>query len=180
MIRLFDFLFSLFGIIILLPLLFLIFIISLIYDIAPIFLQKRVGRNQKIFTLVKFRTMPKNTKFLATHLIDHSKITPYGYFLRRTKFDELPQLFNVLVGEMSLVGPRPCLLNQKKLIRERNKRGVFKVKPGLTGLSQISGISMKTPTLLAKLDSKMVKNLNLYFYFFYIFKTLFLIIRKKI
>ena len=172
MIRLFDFLFSLFGIIILLPLLFLIFIISFIYDSAPIFLQKRVGCNQKIFTLVKFRTMPKNTKFLATHLIDHSKIIPYGYFLRRTKFDELPQLFNVLVGEMSLVGPRPCLPNQKKLIKERNKRGVFKAKPGLTGFSQISGITMKTPTLLSKTDLKMIKQMSLHYYFYYILKTL--------
>ena len=99
-------------------------------------------------------------------------ITKFGNFLRVTKLDEVPQLFNVLVGDMSLVGPRPCLVNQKKLIREREKRGVFKVKPGITGLAQISGINMKTPILLAKTDLKMIRDMNLYFYFYYILKTL--------
>ena len=101
----------------------------------------------------------------------------FGKFLRRTKLDELPQLFNVLYGNMSLVGPRPCLLNQKKLISERKKRGVFKVKPGITGLAQISGISMETPTLLSKIDLKMIKKMNLFYYFYYIFKTILTIVR---
>ena len=78
---------------------------------------------------------------------------------------------------MSLVGPRPCLLNQKKLIYERKKRGIFKVKPGITGLAQIAGINMKTPTLLAKTDLKMIKKMNLYYYFYYILKTLLLILK---
>jgi lipopolysaccharide/colanic/teichoic acid biosynthesis glycosyltransferase len=77
---------------------------------------------------------------------------------------------------MSLVGPRPCLFNQKKLINERKKRGVFKVRPGITGLAQIKGITMQTPTLLAKTDKKMIKNMSLYNYFYYIFKTIFKII----
>ena len=88
--------------------------------------------------------------------------------LRRTKLDELPQLFNVLIGDMSLVGPRPCLSNQTRLLNERKKE-VFNVKPGITGLAQISGISMKTPLLLAKTDVKMIKNFNLLRYFYYIF-----------
>jgi len=87
--------------------------------------------------------------------------------------DELPQLINVFFGDMSFVGPRPCLLNQKKLISERKKRKVFKVRPGITGLAQISGIDMKTPTQLAKIDQKMIKKMNLYKYFYYIFITIF-------
>ena len=79
---------------------------------------------------------------------------------------------------MSLVGPRPCLLNQKKLIKERNKRGVFKVKPGITGLAQISRINMKTPALLAKTDQKMIKEMNLFNYFYYIFRTILQIFTK--
>ena len=115
--------------------------------------------------------MKKGTRHKGTHLIDHSMISSYGNFLRKSKLDEIPQLFNVILGDMSFVGPRPCLINQKKLISERKKRGVFKVKPGITGLAQISGITMKTPTLLAKTDSKMIRKLNLYNYFYYIFKT---------
>lgn len=177
MIRVFDFLFSFFGIIILLPILTIIFLIGLFESGSPLFRQERVGINQKIFLLIKFRTMKKNTQSVATHLVDHSMITTVGNFLRQTKLDEVPQLLNVLLGNMSLVGPRPCLTNQRKLIRERKKRGVFKVKPGITGLAQISGINMKTPTLLAKTDHKMIKEYNLYYYFYYIFKTLVLILK---
>ena len=78
---------------------------------------------------------------------------------------------------MSLVGPRPCLLNQKKLISERKKRGIFKVKPGITGLAQISGVNMKTPLLLAKIDLKMIQKMNLFYYFYYIFRTIFITIK---
>ena len=120
--------------------------------------------------------MKKNTPSVGTHLMDNSAITKTGFFLRKTKLDELPQLLNVLRGDMSIVGPRPCLFNQRKLISERKKRGVFKVRPGITGLSQISGIDMKTPTLLAKTDQNMIKEINLYNYFSYIFKTIFKII----
>lgn len=176
MIRFFDFILSLFGLVILLPILFLIFIFGSFENGSPIFKQKRVGKNEKLFLLIKFRTMDKNTESVATHLVDKSMISSYGSFLRRTKLDELPQLFNVLIGEMSLVGPRPCLLNQTKLINERKKRGIFNVKPGITGLAQLSGISMKTPLLLAKTDMKMIKNFNLIRYFYYILKTLFKVI----
>lgn len=180
MIRLFDLIFSFFGLIILLPVLTLLWIIGLYLNGSPIFKQKRIGRNQKPFLLIKFRTMHINTKSVPTHLVDNSAITPFGHFLRRTKLDELPQLLNVLLGDMSLVGPRPCLSSQKKLIIERQKRGVFGVKPGITGLAQVSNISMKNPTLLAKTDSKMVENMCLYFYLFYITKTLFLIFKKEV
>ena len=177
MIRIFDFVFSLIGLIILYPLLIFIFFIGLFDNGSPLFIQSRVGRNLKSFLLIKFRTMPMDTRSAGTHLIKNVKLSYFGYFLRKTKFDEIPQLWNVIVGDMSLVGPRPCLFNQKKLITVRKKRGVFKVKPGVTGLSQILGINMKTPTLLARTDQKMIKEMSLYNYFFYIFRTIFKIFR---
>ena len=115
--------------------------------------------------------MKMNTLSSGTHLVDPSNITHFGYFLRKYKLDEFLQLWNVFIGNMSLVGPRPCLLNQKRLINERKKRGVFNVKPGITGLAQVSNITMKTPTLLSKTDLKMIKQMNLYYYFYYILKT---------
>jgi lipopolysaccharide/colanic/teichoic acid biosynthesis glycosyltransferase len=121
--------------------------------------------------------MPINTLSVATHLARNTNISPFGKFLRKTKLDEIPQLYNVLIGDMSLVGPRPCLFNQKRLINERKKRGIFKVKPGITGLAQVSGITMKNPKLLAKIDLKMLKQINLFYYFYYIFKTVILNIK---
>jgi len=176
MIRIFDFLFSLIGLIFLSPLLVLIFFVIFFDNGSPLFIQKRVGQNLKFFLLIKFRTMPINTKSAGTHLIKNIKLTSFQYFLRRSKLDEIPQLFNVLLGDMSLVGPRPCLFNQRKLISERKKRGVFKVNPGITGLSQILGINMKTPTLLSQTDQKMIKKMSLSNYFYYIFKTILQII----
>ena len=176
MIRVFDFLLSLIGLIFLSPLLILIFFIGLLDSGSPLFIQSRVGCNLKSFSLIKFRTMPIGVRSAGTHLIKDIKLSSFGYFLRRTKLDEIPQLLNVLFGDMSLVGPRPCLLNQRRLISERKKRGVYKVRPGITGLAQISGINMKTPTLLAKTDQKMIKSMSLYKYFYYILKTIFKII----
>ena len=176
MIRIFDFLFSLIGLIFLFPLMVIVFFISLFDNGSPLFIQSRVGYNLKSFSLIKFRTMPMGVRSAGTHLIKDIKLSSYGYFLRRTKLDEIPQLLNVLFGDMSLVGPRPCLFNQRKLINERKKRGVFKVRPGITGLAAINGIDMKTPTLLAKTDQKMIKNMSLSNYFYYIFKTIFKII----
>ena len=179
MIRFLDFVFAVMGIIILLPIFILIWIIGLFENGSPIFTQTRIGYLQKNFTLIKFRTMKKDTISVATHLVKDPVITRYGIFLRKTKFDEIPQLWTVLIGDMSFVGPRPCLLNQTKLISERKKRGVFKFRPGITGLAQISGITMRTPTLLAKTDFEMNKKMNLYYYFYYILKTLLIISFKK-
>ena len=176
MIRCFDFLFSLMGLIFLSPLIILIFFIGLFDNGSPLFVQSRVGYNLKSFSLIKFRTMPAGVRSAGTHLIKNIKFTLFGSILRRTKIDEIPQLLNVLFGDMSLVGPRPCLFNQRRLISERKKRGVFKVRPGITGLAAINGINMKTPTLLAKTDQKMIKSMSLYNYFYYIFKTIFKII----
>jgi O-antigen biosynthesis protein WbqP len=179
MIRLLDFIFSFLILILFFPLFILIFLFGLLDTGFPLFIQKRVGLNLKNFTLIKFRTMRIDTLSAGTHLIDPSNITCFGYFLRKFKLDELPQLLNVLMGDMSLVGPRPCLPNQKRLIIERKKRRVYKVKPGITGLAQVSGINMSRPVLLAKIDLKMIKQMNLFYYFYYIFKTVLLIIRKK-
>lgn len=179
MIRLIDIIISFLSLLLLFPLLVLIFLIGLLDTGSPIFKQKRVGLNLKIFTLIKLRTMKIGTPSVGTHLTNSSNITYLGSFLRKFKLDELPQLLNVLLGDMSLVGPRPCLLNQKKLISERKKRGVFKVKPGITGLAQISKINMQTPKLLAKTDLQMIKKLNLFNYFYYILATILLIFKKK-
>ena len=179
MIRLFDFTFSFVGIVVMLPVYFFLFAIYPFYGGTAIFAQNRVGIIQKSFTLFKFRTMPLNTRVVATHLVKNIKISHFHNFLRKSKLDEIPQLLNVLKGDMSLVGPRPCLLNQRKLISERKKRGVFRVRPGITGLAQIKGITMQTPTLLAKTDAKMIKQMNLYYYFYYIFMTFVILLKKK-
>lgn len=171
MLRILDFMFSLFGLLFVSPVLLAIYLIGLFDTGSPIFRQVRVGRGQKPFTLVKLRTMRPNTASVASHLADASAITPLGDFLRRTKLDELPQLWNVLMGDMSLVGPRPCLFNQIELIDERQQRGVFKARPGITGLAQVNNIDMSTPRLLAEVDADMLKNLTLSAYFKYIFMT---------
>ena len=172
MIRILDFLFAAVGMLVLSPLFLLLLILGWIDTRSPLFRQERVGKNQRSFTLVKFRTMRLNTASVASHLADASAITPFGRFLRRTKLDELPQLWNVLRGDMSLVGARPCLSNQQDLIAARAARGVFDAKPGITGLAQIQGIDMSTPELLAKTDAEMLRQMSLFNYFRYIFFTI--------
>ncbi|WP_423895835.1 sugar transferase [Candidatus Pelagadaptatus aseana] len=171
MLRLFDIIFSFTGLVLLSPILVLLTIIGIFDTGSPLFRQSRVGRHKQPFTLVKFRTMKPNTESVATHLVDSSTITKFGHFLRRTKLDELPQLWNVLIGEMSLVGPRPCLLNQLELIAEREKQDIFKVRPGITGLAQINKIDMSTPEKLAEVDKIMIEELSVYKYFHYILMT---------
>jgi len=170
-IRTLDFLFSLLGLVFGFPVLLVLCVIGLFDTGSPVFRQERVGRDKKTFTLVKFRTMSVDTASVASHLASSSSITKFGHFLRRTKLDELPQLWNVLKGEMSLVGPRPCLFNQEELIAEREQRGVLKARPGITGLAQVNDIDMSTPQLLAETDAKMLANLNISAYFKYIFMT---------
>ncbi|WAD28780.1 sugar transferase [Pseudomonadaceae bacterium T75] len=171
MIRVFDFVFSLLGLVLGFPVLLVLTIVGLFDTGSPIFRQVRVGRHQQPFTLVKFRTMKMDTASVATHLASSASITPFGHFLRKTKLDELPQLWNVLKGEMSLVGPRPGLFNQEELTEERAKRGVFDVRPGITGLAQVNEIDMSTPALLAETDQKMIQSLTVADYFKYIFMT---------
>jgi lipopolysaccharide/colanic/teichoic acid biosynthesis glycosyltransferase len=171
MIRLFDIFFALFGLLFALPFLLILYIIGLFDTGSPIFKQERVGKNKKPFTLVKFRTMSVDTASVASHLASTSSITPFGGFLRRTKLDELPQLWNVLKGEMSLVGPRPGLFNQEELTQAREAKNIYNVRPGITGLAQVNEIDMSTPELLAQTDEKMIATLSLKHYFTYILQT---------
>ena len=171
MIRFFDFIFSLFGILFLWPVGLVLYIIGLFDTGKPIFVQERVGKNKKPFNLYKFRTMHVNTKSVASHLASQASITKFGGFLRKSKLDELPQLINVLFGDMSLVGPRPNLFNQTELIEERDKYKVYDYLPGITGLAQIKEIDMSTPKELAVKDAEMLQSLTLTDYFKYIFAT---------
>ncbi|MEZ9779132.1 sugar transferase [Vibrio cyclitrophicus] len=171
MIRFLDFLFSFIGLIILSPVLIIVVLMGFFDTGSPVFIQERVGRDKKPFKLIKFRTMSVETKSVASHLASDASITKLGVFLRKTKIDELPQLINVVKGEMSLVGPRPNLFNQEELIRERDEKGVYDVSPGITGLAQIQNIDMSTPELLAKTDKHMIDTLTLKDYFKYILMT---------
>ena len=136
MIRIFDFLFSLIGLIFLLPLIILIFFIGLFDNESPLFIQNRVGYNLKSFSLIKFRTMPMGVRSAGTHLIKDIKLSSFQNFLRTTKIDEIPQLWNVLIGDMSLVGPRPIVLADANLYTDVERK-LFSVKPGITDFSSI-------------------------------------------
>ncbi|UPQ88133.1 sugar transferase [Vibrio sinaloensis] len=171
MIRIVDFCAAFFGLLFLWPVMLIVTILGWFDTGSPIFVQERVGRNKKPFKLIKFRTMSVETKSVASHLANNASITKLGAFLRKTKIDELPQLINVVKGEMSLVGPRPNLFNQEELIKERDELGVYDVLPGITGLAQVQNIDMSTPQLLAKTDKQMIDTLSLSNYFKYIFMT---------
>ena len=173
MTRILDILFSFFGLVLLSPILIVLMVIGYFDTGSPIFCQERVGKGKKAFRLMKFRSMHVNAPSVATHLASSSSITPFGSFLRKSKLDELPQLWNVFVGDMSLVGPRPNLFNQDELIYERESRCVYSVRPGITGLAQINKIDMSTPQLLAETDATMIQELNTLGYFKYIFLTVF-------
>ena len=131
-----DIMFSATGLVVASPLLIGTAIIGYFDTGSPLFIQERVGKDQKPFKLIKFRTMKVDTASVASHLADNSSITKLGKVLRKTKLDELPQLINVLKGEMSLVGPRPNLFNQEDLIVARDNQDVYDVLPGITGLAQ--------------------------------------------
>lgn len=171
MIRILDIMLALIAILILSPIVIFLYFLIYLDNKSPFFYQKRIGRNMKEFTLIKFRTMSIGTKSCATHLVDNSRITKIGKLLRKSKLDELPQLWNVLKGEMSLVGPRPCLPNQFELIDIRKRYNLYEYLPGITGLAQIKGIDMSNPMLLSQTDLKMMKNLNFYKYFYYLLLT---------
>ena len=159
------------GLVILFPFLLIVFLLGFFDTGSPLFIQKRVGIEKKPFNLIKFRTMSIETKSVASHLASSENITKLGRVLRKTKLDELPQLINVLLGSMSFVGPRPNLFNQLELINHRSQKGVYKVRPGITGLAQIHNIDMSSPELLAKTDSEMIQGMSLANYFKYIMKT---------
>ena len=161
--RLIDIILSLIGGIVLLPVFLIIAIVIVIDDPGPVFFkQKRVGKNKKLFWLHKFRSMKVKTPDIPTHLLTNPEqyITRVGKFLRKTSLDELPQVYDILFGKMSIIGPRPALWNQDDLIAERDKYGANDVKPGLTGWAQINGRDELEIPVKAKLDGEYVEKMS--------------------
>jgi lipopolysaccharide/colanic/teichoic acid biosynthesis glycosyltransferase len=157
-VRALDIAAALIILVLLLPVLAILFLIIRLDSPGPaIFAQTRVGKEQVPFTLYKFRTMKRDTVAAGTHEVSVSAVTKIGRFLRKTKLDELPQAINLLRGEMTLVGPRPCLPVQEELIKARSTFGIYTMKPGITGYAQIRGIDMSRPQELAKSDYMYMK-----------------------
>lgn len=124
----------------------------------PLFSQTRIGRYRKPFTIYKLRTMRPGTRNAASHEVAPDTITAFGGFLRKAKLDEIPQIYNVLVGEMSFVGPRPCLPQQSELIDARDALGLYGLRPGITGPAQLKGIDMSNPVKLAQADAAYLRD----------------------
>ena len=164
--RLIDIVLSLMGIIILaLPMIIVALIIKIDDPGPAIFKQKRVGKDKKLFWLYKFRSMKVSTPDIPTHLLDNPDqyMIKVGKFIRKTSIDELPQLFNILKGDMSVIGPRPALWNQDDLIAERDKYHANDVRPGLTGWAQINGRDELEIPVKAKLDGEYIEKLSFSF-----------------
>jgi len=181
--RLIDIVASIAGILVLSPLLILLTIIIKSDSRGPIlFKQKRIGLHKKTFMIYKFRTMRTDTPAdMPTHLLDDpaSFITKSGAFMRRTSLDELPQLFNILYGQMSVVGPRPALWNQYDLIAARDNVHANDLRPGLTGWAQVNGRDELAIDVKAKLDGDYVKQMSLWFDIQIFFKTIFSVLRRE-
>jgi O-antigen biosynthesis protein WbqP len=165
--RFFDIVLSLCGIVVLLPIFILISVAIFIDNPGPIlFNQKRVGKSKRVFKMLKFRSMKTSTpKDMPTHLLANPEqyITRVGKFLRKTSLDELPQIFNIFVGQMSIIGPRPALWNQDDLIAERDKYRANDVRPGLSGWAQINGRDELEIPEKAKLDGEYVEKMSFFF-----------------
>ena len=165
--RLLDFLISFIAIIVLTPVWIILSILIFVTDPGKIlFTQKRVGKNKKFFKILKFRTMKMSTpKDVPTHMLENPDqyFTPIGKFLRKTSLDELPQLFNIFVGQMAIIGPRPALWNQDDLIEERDRYNANSVRPGLTGWAQINGRDELEIPVKAKFDGEYVEKMSFAF-----------------
>lgn len=160
--RAFDIVFAAVGLVAAAPLILAGAILVRLTSPGPaIFRQVRVGVDERLFTCLKLRTMYRDTGNLPTHEATASSITPVGKLLRRTKFDELPQLWNVLTGDMSFVGPRPCLPSQTALIAARRSHGLYALRPGITGVAQVAGVDMSDPERLAALDAAYLRDMSL-------------------
>jgi len=181
--RAIDIIFSLLGIIVLSPFFLLLFIIIKIDSRGSIFFkQKRIGRYKTHFLMYKFRTMKIDTpQDIPTHLFEKPEkyITRVGKFLRMSSLDEVPQLWNILVAHMSIIGPRPALWNQYDLIQERDKFGANDVRPGLTGWAQVNGRDELPITVKAALDGEYVKKISLFFDIKCLFMTVSSVIHSK-
>ena len=172
--RIFEVFFSIFILFLTIPLILVASLIIFFEDFQnPFFLQPRLGKNKKIFMIYKLRTMSPKAPQLGTHEVNSDLYLKSSYFIRKLKVDELPQFFNVLKGEMSIVGPRPCLPSQNNLIDARSMKGVFNFLPGITGISQLKNIMMDQEELQASVDSLYEKEetTTIYFYFYCIANT---------
>ncbi len=159
-----DIIISFISIVLLSPLMLILSVIILIADGRPVlYRQKRIGKNEKLFTIYKFRTMKNGTRLAASGDLTESEmqIIPGGKLLRRLSLDELPQLFNILKGDMSLVGPRPLIPEETEIHRLRQEYKVYQVRPGLTGLAQVNGRDRLSVEEKAKLDKEYVENCGL-------------------
>lgn len=181
--RFFDILLSLLTIIVFSPLYIIIAIIVKCTSKGPVFFkQERIGKNKQHFKILKFRTMRIDApKDVPTHMLDNPEqyITGIGRFLRKTSLDEIPQAFNIFVGHMSIVGPRPALYNQDDLVAERDKYHANEIKPGLSGWAQCNGRDTLPIPEKANLDGEYVKRFNIWFDIKIIFKTFFQAFRGK-
>lgn len=181
--RLIDIVLSLIGTIILFPFFVIFAIIIKIESKGPVFFkQKRFGKNKQFFTIYKFRTMRADTpKDTPTHMLNNAEtyITKFGGFMRKTSIDELPQIINILQGKMSIIGPRPALWNQDDLIEEREKYGANSVRPGLTGLAQISGRDELEIPVKAKLDGEYTEKISLWLDIKIFFRTILKVFKSE-
>ena len=180
--RLLEIIFALFFIIILIVPLIVIYIsIKISTRDTPIFWSKRVGKDNKIFHMPKFRTMKKDTPIIATHLISNprEKITGIGFFLRKYSLDEIPQIFSIIRGDLSFVGPRPALFNQSDLIQLRTRKNIHKIKPGITGWAQVNGRDRLSIEKKVEYDDFYCKQRKSIFFDLYIIYLTFIQIIKK-
>lgn len=179
--RFFDIVLSILGLsILLLPMAIIALIIKLTSRGPAIHFSKRVGKNNKLFLMPKFRSMFVETPQVATHLLKNtdSFVTPVGRFIRKTSLDELPQLFSVIKGDMSLVGPRPALFNQDDLVQLRTEKGVDQLRPGVTGWAQINGRDDLPIPIKVNFDFEYLNQMSLLFDFKILFLTVFKVLKS--
>lgn len=180
--RIFNIALSLLGLLLFsIPLVLISLLIKLTSSGPVIYWSKRIGKNNEIFLMPKFRTMRVNTPQVATHLLNNGKsyLTPIGSFLRKTSLDELPQLWSVLVGDMSFVGPRPALFNQDDLIELRTKLNVHTLTPGITGWAQINGRDELPIPIKVQFDKEYLERKSLSFDLLIIFKTISKVLKRS-
>lgn len=172
-IRVLDLLLSLAGVVLFLPIILITMLLVILIDgHSPLFIQERLGKNKKPFKIFKIRTMVPETPDTPSHKANPSQITKLGLILRKYKLDELPQLINVIKGDMSIIGPRPSIDKENKAITLREKRGIYNFKPGITGLATVKKIDLSKPRYAVRLDEMTMKNLNPCFYLLLIALTL--------
>ena len=160
------------GLIIISPFLFFAALMIIIEDGMPVFfIQERVGKNNVIFKIIKIRTLKRETPNTGTHQLDQKYHLICGKIIRKFKLDEFPQLINVVKGDINLIGPRPGLVSQTNLTEKRHAKGIYEIKPGITGLSQVLGFDMSDPVKLAEIDKIYIKKQSLYIDFLILIST---------